>query len=114
MRRVALLALAALAGVPATAQAADYRIVADPRGAEASAGRLLIVVERDGDVVATYSVPTARLRAEAGRRLRVTLRRRPLFEFREPFSPPPEREPDVRVIDVPLYDLIPLARRRAP
>ena len=108
MRRVALLAAAALAGLPATAQAADYRIVEDSRGTEVSDGRSLrIVVERDGEIVATYAIPTATLRAEAGRRLRVTLRRRPLIEFREPFSPPPEREPDVRLIDLPLFDLIP-------
>jgi hypothetical protein len=108
MRRAALLAAAALAGVPAAAEAVEYRLAADPRGTEASAGRSLrIVVERDGEIVATYAVPTATLRAEAGRRLRVTLRRRPLIEFREPFSPPPEREPDVRLIDLPLFDLVP-------
>ena len=108
MRRVAFLAAAALAGLPATAQAVEYRLTADPRGTDVSAGpSLRIVVERDGEIVATYTIPTATLRAEAGRRLRVTLRRRPLIEFREPFSPPPEREPDVRLIDLPLFELIP-------
>jgi hypothetical protein len=113
MRRVALLAAAVLAGVPATAQAVEYRIVEDSRGTEVSDGRSLrIVVERDGEIVATYAIPTATLRAEAGRRLRVTLRRRPLIEFREPFSPPPEREPDMHLVDLPLWELIPSADAR--
>lgn len=106
--RAAVVAAAALVALPGVAQGAHYRVAVDQRGAEATAGRsLLVITARDGEVVATLSVPTATLRGEAGRRLRVALRRRPFIEFRNPFAPPPEPEPERRLIDVPLFDLIP-------
>ncbi|MEX2196765.1 MAG: hypothetical protein WD844_15900 [Thermoleophilaceae bacterium] len=86
----------------------DYRLVADARGAEAGVGQMAVLaVAPDGEVVATFRVAKATLRGEAGRRLALVLRRRSLVELRQPFHPPAEPEPDVHLIDLPLFDLLP-------